>query len=126
MATLTGMSAVLVVGDLKRAVYYYRERLGFECQLHGQPANFATADRDGQRIMLAYAAEDSEEIMPNGEIVGNMWDVYIRVEGIDELYEEVQERGTQILAALEDAGNGFREFAVEDLDHYQIVFAEPL
>src|SRR5262245_45985389 len=118
MATLTGMSAVLVVGDLRRAVYYYRERLGFECEMHGQPPNFATADRDGQRVMLAAAGQYSDDITPNGEIVDNMWDLYIRVDDIDTLYEEIKDRGTEIGSPLEDAGNGFRQFTVQDLDGY--------
>jgi len=41
-----GISPVLLVADLERAVEYYRDKLGFDCQVFGDPPNFATADRD--------------------------------------------------------------------------------
>ena len=33
VATLTGISPLLLVGELDRAVAFYRDRLGFECEL---------------------------------------------------------------------------------------------
>ncbi len=45
MASLTGISPVLLVADIDRAVAYYRDRLGFTCELYGEPPDFATADR---------------------------------------------------------------------------------
>jgi catechol 2,3-dioxygenase-like lactoylglutathione lyase family enzyme len=52
MARITGISPVLLVADLERSVTYYRDRLGFTCVTHGEPPDFATADRDGQTILL--------------------------------------------------------------------------
>jgi hypothetical protein len=52
MVKLTGISPVLLVTDLDRSAAYYRDRLGFERHLYGEP-DFATADRDGQTILLA-------------------------------------------------------------------------
>ena len=46
MAVLTGISPVLLVADLERAVSFYRDRLGFDCETYGEPATFATASRD--------------------------------------------------------------------------------
>jgi catechol 2,3-dioxygenase-like lactoylglutathione lyase family enzyme len=40
MATLTGVSPVLFVSDLDRAVAYYRDRLGFQCDVFGDPPAF--------------------------------------------------------------------------------------
>ena len=62
MAALTGISPVLLVADLQRSVDYYKERLGFECHLHGDPPNFATASRDGQTILLALAPDSSRHV----------------------------------------------------------------
>ena len=55
MATLTGISPLLLVGDLDRAVAFYRDRLGFECELYGHPPNFAVVQRDAAMILLALA-----------------------------------------------------------------------
>jgi len=34
---LTGSSAVLLVSDIGRAVEFWRDRLGFECEVYGDP-----------------------------------------------------------------------------------------
>jgi catechol 2,3-dioxygenase-like lactoylglutathione lyase family enzyme len=44
MARLTGSSAVLVVADIERSVEYYRDRLGFTCEVHGDPPDFIVAN----------------------------------------------------------------------------------
>ena len=36
-ARLTGSSAVLLVADIKPSAAYYRDRLGFSCDLYGHP-----------------------------------------------------------------------------------------
>jgi len=82
---LTGISPVLLVADLRRAVAFYRDRLGFECQVSGDPPNFATADRDVATILLA-ATNDSDQIVPHWQIVDKMWNAYIRVDDVDAIY----------------------------------------
>ena len=72
MPKLTGISPVLLVADLDRAVTYYRDRLGFHCTVHGDPPDFATCDRDAATILLALA-DDAERLVPHWRIVGKMW-----------------------------------------------------
>ncbi len=125
MPTLTGISPVLLVADLDRSVDYFQERLGFDCQVSGDPPNFATASRDAATILLALAA-DSERIVPNWKIVHNIWNAYIRVDDVDAVYAEVQERGAEIDYTIYDAPHGFREFGVQDPDGHDIAFGQPL
>jgi predicted enzyme related to lactoylglutathione lyase len=125
VAKLTGISPVLLVADLDRAVAYYHDRLGFECQVFGDPPNFATADRDAATILLA-ATEDPDRIVPYWKIVDKMWNAYIRVDDVDALYAEVQERGAEIDYTIYNAPHGFREFGVQDPDGHDIAFGEPL
>jgi len=125
VATLTGSSAVLLVADLDRAVGYYRDRLGFDCETYGAPPNFGIASRDEVSIMLALCP-DAERIVPNWQIVDKMWNVYIRVDDADALYAEVQERGAAIDYTIDDAPHGFREFGVQDPDGHDIGFGQPL
>ena len=122
---LTGISPVLLVADLERSVEYYRDRLGFECEVYGDPPDFAAARRDDATLLLALCA-DPERIVPNWKIVDNIWNAYIRVDDADAVYAEVQERGAGIDYTIYDAPHGFREFGVQDPDGHDIAFGQPL
>jgi predicted enzyme related to lactoylglutathione lyase len=122
---LTGVSPVLLVADLDRSVAYYGERLGFECEVYGEPPDFAAVSRDEVTILLALAPE-SAHLVPHWHIVENMWNVYIRVDDADAVYAEVQERGAPIDYTIYDAPHGFREFGVQDPDGHDIAFGQPL
>ncbi len=125
MARLTGSSAVLLVADLERSASYYRDSLGFECELYGDPPDFLTASRDDVSVLMALCA-DRSKIVPNWQIVDKVWNVYIRVDEVDELYAEVQRRGAPIDYSLYTAPHGFREFGVTDPDGHDIAFGQPL
>jgi predicted enzyme related to lactoylglutathione lyase len=121
VARLTGVSPVLLVAELDRAVEFYRDRLGFECSIYGDPPNFVVAVRDKATILLALAA-DAERIVLNWQIVAKTWDAYIRVDDADAVYAEVQERSAKIDYTIYDAPHGFREFGVQDPDGHDIAF----
>ncbi len=123
--TLTGISPVLLVSDLDRAVAYYRDRLGFACEVYGDPPDFATASRDEATILLALCG-DSERIIPNWRIVDNVWNAFIRVDDVEAIYAEVQERGAGIDYTIYNAPSGFREFGVQDPDGHDIAFGQRL
>jgi predicted enzyme related to lactoylglutathione lyase len=125
VATLTGISPVLLVADLDRSVAYYRDQLGFRCEVYGEPPNFATADREGATLLLALA-EDGSRLVPHWQIVDKMWNVYIRTDDADAIYAEVQKRGAGIDYTIYDAPHGFREFGVQDPDGHDIAFGQPL
>lgn len=125
MATLTGVSPVLLVADLDRSVEYFTKRLGFDCQVYGDPPNFATASRDEAVILLALAGEP-ERLVPHWHVVDKMWNVYIRVDDVDAIYAEIQERGAGIDYTIYNAPHGFREFGVQDPDGHDIAFGQRL
>ena len=64
MATFRGVSPVLLIADVNRAVAFYRDRLGFNCEVHGDPPDFVVAGRNAAVILLALAA-DRDRIIPN-------------------------------------------------------------
>jgi predicted enzyme related to lactoylglutathione lyase len=64
--------------------------------------------------------------VPHWQIVDKMWDAYIRVDDVDTIYAEVQERGVGIDYTIYDAPHGFREFGVQDPDGHDIAFGQPL
>jgi predicted enzyme related to lactoylglutathione lyase len=123
MAKVTGMSPVLLVADIHRSTQYFRDQLGFDCELFGEPPDFATANLDMHTILLALA-EKAEQIVPNWQIVDKMWDVYIRVDDVDAVYAEVQRRGASIDYTIYNAPHGFREFGVQDPDGHDIAFGQ--
>jgi predicted enzyme related to lactoylglutathione lyase len=125
MTRLTGVSPVLLVSDIERSVGFWRDELGFECQLHGQPPTFATARRDEATVLLALCP-DQAAIVPNWKLVDQTWNVYIRVDDADAIYAEVQQRGAAIDYSIYNAPHGFREFGVQDPDGHDIAFGQPL
>ena len=122
---LTGVSPVLLVADLDRSVAFFRDELGFECEVVGDPPNFGVVRRDAAVILLALCA-DAERIVPNWHIVHNMWNAYIRVDDADAIYAELQERGATIDYRIYDAPHGFREFGTQDPDGHDIAFGQPI
>lgn len=122
---MTGISPLLLVADLERAEAFYRDALGFECQVYGDPPDFAVASRDAAVILLALAT-DAKRLIPNWQIVEKAVDAYIRVDDADAIYAEVQERGAAIDYTIYDAPHGFREFGVQDPDGHDIAFGQPL
>ena len=125
MATLTGISPVLLVADLDRAVAFYGDSLGFTCDVYGEPPDFAVASRDAAVILLALAS-DGARLIPNWQIAEKTVDAYIRVDDADAMYEEVQRRGAAIDYTIYDAPHGFREFGVQDPDGHDIAFGQRL
>lgn len=120
MARLTGISPVLLVASIERSVAYYRDRLGFECRIIGDPP----ADRD-DAFLLALTTEP-DRIVPNWRIVDGVWNAYIRVEDFDAVYAEVQARGAAIDYPIGETPYGFREFGVQDPDGHDIAIGERL
>lgn len=125
MARLTSTSAVLLIADIDRSVAYYRDMLGFDCHVYGDPPNFVSASRDDVSVLMALCDEPSK-IVPNWKIVDAMWNVYIRVDEVDEIYAELLQRGAPIDYSLYDAPHGFREFGVTDPDGHDIAFGQPI
>jgi hypothetical protein len=58
----------LLVSDVERAAEYYRDRLGFTCEIYGDPSDFIVAERD-EAIILMALCDDPERIVPNWRIV---------------------------------------------------------
>ncbi|MCA1837688.1 MAG: VOC family protein [Actinobacteria bacterium] len=125
MATLNGISPLLLVADLDRALAFYRDGLGFDCEVYGEPPNFAVVRRDAAVILLRLAP-DQNRLVPNWQIADKAVDAYVRVDDADALYEEVQQRGARIDWTIYDAPHGFREFGVQDPDGHDIAFGQPL
>ena len=112
---------MLLSSDLERTAAWYRDELGWDFEIVGE--NFAIATRDGQRVMYARCAEP---VVPNWQIVENVWNVYLRVDDVDAWHAELMGRGVELDYGLGDQPWGMREFGVQDPDGHDIGFGAPV
>jgi predicted enzyme related to lactoylglutathione lyase len=97
---LTGVSPILLVTDFERSCAWWRDQVGFEVETLGD--DFAIATRDSVLVFMALSPQPAVY----WKIVEKMWNVYIRVDDVDALYAEVQERGAVIDYGLYDSRTG--------------------
>jgi catechol 2,3-dioxygenase-like lactoylglutathione lyase family enzyme len=110
---LTDAASVLVVADVAGSLDYYRDKLGFEVHAYEKdPTIYGYASRGRCNIHLAQGRSH-----PNG-----FFDVYVYVDDVDGLYDELRERGAEILNAPVHTEYGLREIRVRDPDGYVLAF----
>ena len=104
---LMQVTPILQVEDLQASLDYYVTHLGFQTQFtHGDPANFASIQRDGLAIFL----------QQGGGHGGTQAWVYLMVSDVDALHEEIKERGAEVADAPVDRPWGMREMLLVDPD----------
>ncbi len=122
----------LPVRDAATAVAFYRDRLGFEVLHHD--GGFAVVRRDEAVLHLWAASDESWRTRESSDLpvssgaesfIAGTASCRIRVEGVDELYEEL--RRSDVLHpvsrdGVEDTDFGTREFATLDLDGNLLTF----
>ena len=122
----------LPVRDASAAVAFYGNRLGFDVLHHD--GGFAVLRRDEAILHLWEASDESwrergwsERPVTSGaeSFIAGTASCRIRVEGIDELFDEL--RGSDVLHPVSKKGVdntdfGTREFATLDLDGNLVVF----
>jgi len=124
MAELFSLAACFPVADISATIRWYEEQLGFigDPFPAAEPFVFAILSRDDVEIMLqrveGYQKPNLYDSRPGG-----VWDAYIRVEGVKDLYESVRGE-TEILRPLRRQPYGAWEFEVRDPNGYVLVFSE--
>ena len=121
---LTGHATVLLVDDVRRAIDYYRDALGFSVSLYDRiPDHCGYAERDGCRIH--FARFEGARPRPNSEAVPpDMFDVYVYVDDVDTLHAELVERGADLLHGPVEQGYGLREIRARDPHGYVLAFGK--
>lgn len=110
-----------LVDDLKTAVDYYVNRLGFALDFVYECV-YASVSRDGARIHLKCASKLSGE--REHRKTNEHLDAYIEVKDIEELFETLKSSGATITKSLETRPWGARDFYVEDPDGYILCVSE--
>lgn len=124
------VSPVLRVRDVRAAVAYYREKLGFDCPdesiydgIGDEGAIYAIMRRSDAAIHLG-RARTGHTIDPGQP--PNSLGAYLYVPEVKELFAEFQKRGAEIVQEPRVAPYGFEEVVVRDPDGYHITFgADP-
>jgi catechol 2,3-dioxygenase-like lactoylglutathione lyase family enzyme len=124
--TLTGHATVLLVADVERSTEYYRDALGFETgRWEVNPEHYGHASREG--CHLQFARFDGARARPNHEEAPpDMFDVYLWVDDVEALHEELTGRGAKVVHGPVEQAYGFRELRVQDPDGYILGFGQPL
>lgn len=124
MAELRTAEPVFAVADISATIQWYEEQLGFigdpfpDCE----PYVFAILRRDNVTIFLQRIVGYEKPELYNKRS-GGVWDAYIHVYGIQDLYESVREEAT-IVQPLRQQPYGNWEFEVKDPNGYILVFSE--
>ena len=123
---LRSSAPVFAVNDVGSTLEWYRSVLGF--QTFPFPKNpphvFGIVERDGVEIMLQ-RLEGFEKPNLYDTRAGGVWDVYIRMEGVHALYDELTRRGdVEIVEQIGKQPYGDTEFVIRDPNGYVLVFSE--
>ena len=117
-------ATVLLVDDLAGAFDYYTDKLGFEGhKWERNPQHYAYVSRGDTYVHLACFGGVRPQ--PNSEAVPpDMFDLYVYVDDVEELHEELVDRGADILFAPLDTEYGLREIRVRDPFGYVLAFGQ--
>ena len=116
MPKLSRIAPELPVSNLREAVEYYEQKLGFRAAMEMPTGDYAIVERDGVAIHLFQDAAGSHS--PAG--------MHIFTSGLDELHAELLQRGARLTQGIERKPWGNRDFRVNDPSGNQIKFTEPL
>lgn len=122
MARITNSRCVLAVRDLAASTRFYTEVLGFARDFGDGSDGWSFLSRDGFRVMLG----ECRDATPAGELGDHSWFVYLTVDGVDGLHDEVAGKGAEILSRPATKPWGLREFSLRTPDGHRLVFGEPV
>ena len=109
---------VLAVKDLKIEAEYYINKLGFERDFTAPGWEFLSFG--DFKVMLGECADEM-----TAEATGNhSWFAHVLVENVDEVYQELIDRGAKILSLIGNKPWGIRDFTVVTPDGHRIVFGQ--
>ena len=124
MAEFQSLAACFPVADVGNTIRWYEEQLGFVGAPFpsAEPYVFGILRRDNVEIMLQRVESYVKPDLYHSRN-GGVWDAYIRVEGVRDLYESVREEVT-IVQPLRRQPYGNWEFEVRDPNGYVLVFSQ--
>lgn len=123
---LRSSAPVFQVGDVADAMRWYETNLGFIAHPFpdAPPYVFCVLTRDAVEIMLQ-RVDAHEKLDTYRRRSGGSWHVYLRMEGVHALYENLRRRpDVVVLEPIRRQPYGDTEFVIEDPNGYALVFSE--
>lgn len=124
---IAGVEPQLFVADIKAAVDFFVERLGFSMVFtYGEPPYYAQVKRDVARLNLRRvdrptidpAFRDRAELLSATLVVAS-------AEEIRQLFDEFEGRNVSFVQMLTEKPWGARDFIIRDIDGNLLLFAGP-
>lgn len=106
---------VLDCTDMARSIAFYKEKLGFDARVWGEPVSFAIMQRGLVTLALA-------QVAPGKAAVSRNWAAYVHVVDADALYAEFLAHGVAVPEPPETRDYNCRDFLVDDPDGHMIAF----
>jgi uncharacterized glyoxalase superfamily protein PhnB len=122
MHRLVDSRCVLAVRNLKESTRFYIDVLGFRRDFGDGSDGWSFLSRDTFKLMLGECPDEK----PASELGNHSYFVYLTVEGLDQLHQELSARGAQVISEPQDEPWGLREFSIRTPDGHRIRFGEPL
>ena len=121
------LSPLLAVRNVKETIEFYKDTLGFETGMVFPNENnpeYADLSKDGIVMMFILAKNMG---IGSDEKLGIGVNLYMEIDGdIDEYYAELKNKSVKIVYDINDEHFGIRDFAIEDIDGYQLTFNKRL
>jgi hypothetical protein len=114
----------LAVADIGASIRWYEKNLAFigDPFPSHEPFVFAILRRNDIEIMLQ-RIEGYEKPELYNRRSGGVWDAYMRIKGVKELYASIKDK-VEIVQPLRQQPYGCWEFEVKDPNGYVLVFSE--
>ena len=122
---IRSINPVFAVADVGATIRWYEQELGFvgDAFPSHEPYVFGILRRDGIEIMLQRVANYQKPDLYDLRNGGGVWDAYLRIDGLQELYDRVKDR-LELKKPLRRQPYGLSEFEIKDLNGYILVFSE--
>ena len=123
------VSPIFGVPSPLKSAEYWRDFFGFDLDPEegvfapeptGADGVYAIVKREGVWVHFQLRQEEA----PKGDRGAMASDAYIYVVGVDALFAQMMARGANVIRPVEDSPYGLRDFVVEDLNGYRIIFGE--
>ena len=112
---------VIAVPDLEVSANFYRECLGFEVHEIGDPG-WRMFIRDECRIMAGHCPD----AIPPIDTGDHSYFAYLTEDAVDALYDDLCDKGVEIIKPIADEPWGMREFGIRTADGHRIMIGSPL
>ncbi|MGB1657609.1 MAG: VOC family protein [Longimicrobiales bacterium] len=121
MPRLKWPRSVLAVRDLEESTQFYVDVLGFELEPIEAPG-WSFLQRDSLRLMLGECRDE----VAAGDTGNHSWFMHVLVSEVDQLHDELVQKGAEVVVPIGDRSHGHREFVIRTPDGHRLMFGEPL